>query len=219
VPEISPTDCGARCLVASAGGIIYWVGVYLQGRRIRKRIKRSPNLKPKGLQERLLWLGWMIVILGWIFQPILISQGFSAPGFQIKPACTPPWTFFTGTALTILGYAATLWCYAAMGNAWRIGVDRNEKTELITSGPYHWIRHPIYSFQSLMLLGVIFLLPSLASLFFFLLHLVCVRLKSNDEESYLLITHGQLYKDYQGKTGRLIPTAASLFAPAKRNDP
>jgi protein-S-isoprenylcysteine O-methyltransferase Ste14 len=47
-----------------------------------------------------------------------------------------------------------------MGKSWRMGINPNEKTQLIVSGPYAYIRHPIYAIQSLMLLASMILLPS-----------------------------------------------------------
>src|SRR6202008_2609531 len=56
-------DLLLRRILVSFSGLVYWVGVVIQARRIRRHIGRSPNLKPRGLKERLLWAGWFIVIL------------------------------------------------------------------------------------------------------------------------------------------------------------
>ncbi len=205
-------DLLLRRAIVSLSGVVYWVGVLIQARRIRRHIGRSPNLKPRGLKERLLWVGWFIVILAWIFQPVFIAPPSTASGktlwaldFGLWTAWLTPATLATGLILVVAGYAGTLWCYRAMGDSWRIGVNKTEKNTLVTLGPYRAIRHPIYLFQILMLAGAFLLLPTILSLAILLFHFACVLVKAADEEAYLLTVHGQPYRDYLSHTGRLLP--------------
>ena len=195
-----------RRLAVGGAALIYWAGVFIHARRIRKRIGHSPNLKPRGARERLLWAGWLLVVGAWIGQPLLVVVVASPlAGFQFSHSLLLPSTLILGLALTVGGYVATLWCYRTMGNAWRIGINRQEKNQLVTQGPYRWIRHPIYAFQAVMLAGGILLLPTLCSLAILLIHLVCVFAKARDEETYLLTVHGDAYRGYLSRTGRLFP--------------
>jgi protein-S-isoprenylcysteine O-methyltransferase Ste14 len=86
-----------------------------------------------------------------------------------------------------------------------MGVNRAEKTTLITCGPYRIVRHPIYLFQLVMLLGVTLLLPAPLTLVILIVHLACVLVKAADEEAYLRSLHGQEYLAYLARTGRLLP--------------
>ena len=147
----------------------------------------------------------MLVVGLWIGQPLLIGNTSHLPGFQISEPLLIQVSLIVGLVLTVGGYVATLWCYRIMGNAWRIGINRQEKNQLVTQGPYRWIRHPIYAFQAVMLAGGICLLPTICSVAILLIHLVCVLAKSRDEETYLLTVHGDTYRDYQSRTGRLLP--------------
>jgi protein-S-isoprenylcysteine O-methyltransferase Ste14 len=197
-----------RRAIVSLSGIVYWVGVYIQARRIRRHIKRSPNLKPRDLKEHLLWLGWFVVIMIWILQPWFTRTSPShektlAVGLW-SPLVTPV-TFILGLLIVIAGYAGTLWCYRAMGDSWRIGVNKSEKNALVTLGPYRSVRHPIYLFQIVMLAGALLLLPTVLSAAILLLHVVCVYIKATDEEAYLLGLHGPNYENYLKRTGRLLP--------------
>jgi len=110
-----------------------------------------------------------------------------------------------GIGLVLAGYAGTLWCYAAMGDTWRIGVNRKEKTTLVSLGPYRFVRHPIYLFQIIMLVGALLLLPTPLSVFILLLHLGCALIKAADEEAYLLGVHGDHYRAYMEQTGGMVP--------------
>jgi len=194
-----------RRIVASASSLIYWGGVWIQARRVRKQIGRSPNLKPRGLKEKTLWLGWFVVIAVWVGQPFLVGGAASKPGLSLLAGLLHPAGLVLGIALVVLGYASTLWCYAAMGNTWRIGINAKEKTMLVRRGPYRHVRHPIYLFQIVMLAGVALLLPTPVSFFILALHCLCVLLKAADEEQYLTSVHGDAYRDYVSGTGRLLP--------------
>jgi protein-S-isoprenylcysteine O-methyltransferase Ste14 len=195
----------ARGIIVLAAALLYWGGVMFHAYRIRSRIGRTPNVKPRGLRERLLWLGWLGVIALWILQPLLLHHHSRTGLLQLLPSLISPWIFIVGVLLILAGQAATYWCYVAMGNSWRMGVDKKEQTVLIMHGPYRAIRHPIYLFQILILLGAAFLLPTLLSLFVLLLHLTCVLCKALDEERFLLNKHGAAYHDYCARTGGFLP--------------
>jgi len=198
-------DLILRRAVVTASGVIYWAGVFVQARRIRRHIGHSPNVRPRTPKEKILWLGWFLVILGWIGQPVAIHTGALGWFAQISPALVNPLTLALGIILIAGGYAATLWCYAIMGDAWRMGINQKEKNSLITRGPYGRVRHPIYLFQIVMLAGAALLLPTPLSLAVLLVHVVCVLIKAVDEETYLLGVHGDDYRNYMSRTGRLMP--------------
>jgi len=194
-----------RRAIVSASGVIYWIGVWVLARRVRKQIGRSPNLKPRGTKEKLLWVGWLLVILVWVGQAFVVKAENAWPGVMFFPALLNLPLFLSGSILVIGGYGCTLWCYAAMGNTWRIGVNQNEKTTLVERGPYRAIRHPIYAFQLVMLAGAALLLPTILSFAILALHYLCALIKAGDEENYLKTVHGQAYVDYMARTGRLLP--------------
>jgi protein-S-isoprenylcysteine O-methyltransferase Ste14 len=192
-------------LVVFASGLVYWAGVWVQARRVRHRIGRSANVRPKGAKEKILWGGWFAVVAVWLIQPFLGLGGNA--GFLLHLNSTFMGVPFqaAGVFLVVAGYLGTLWCYAAMGDTWRMGINRKEKNTLVRSGPYRLVRHPIYGLQVVMLAGVALLLPSLLSLLVLAVHLSCVWVKALDEEAYLLTVHGQDYRDYLTQTGRLFP--------------
>jgi len=194
-----------RRAIVTSSALVYWAGVWFQARRVRRRIGRSPNLKPRGAKERVLWVGWMLVVAAWLGQPFVAGGANSLFAWRLWPAFLHPAVFVAGLGLVLAGYAGTIWCYVAMGDAWRIGVNRKEHTALVAVGPYRFVRHPIYVFQIVMLAGALLLLPTPLSLFILALHFGCVRIKAADEESYLLGQHPEVYGNYLRSTGRLLP--------------
>lgn len=184
--------------------LVYWVGVFVQAHRISRQIGRSPNVRPRGSKEKLLWLGWLAVIVGWLGQPFLLGDpdgGF----FSLVFILLHPVGLVLGIGMVVSGYAGTLWCYSALGNAWRMGVWRRERTILVDRGPYRFVRHPIYLFQTIMLSGVLILLPTPFLIVLLGVHIACVFIKALDEESYLLDVHGPEYRHYLSRTGRFLP--------------
>ena len=193
-----------RQAVVAGSGMVYWAGVLILARRVRQQIGRSPNMTPRGAKERVLWLGWLLVIAVWIGQPFFVGEK-AWPLVRLCPLLTHVAVMISGLVLVVTGYAATLWCYAIMGSAWRIGVDAQEKNALVTTGPFARVRHPIYALQVVMLAGALCLLPTLCSLMLLAFHLACVWLKAADEEAYLIATHGEAYRAHIVRTGRLFP--------------
>ncbi len=188
-----------------ASGLIYWIGVLVQTFRLKQRTGKSAHLRPKGLKERLLWMCWLFVITGWIGQPLVVRIGGKNPLFSISDLLLTDVGKAIGLLFLISGYAGTIWCYRILGDSWRVGVNRKERTHLITTGPYRFVRHPLYAFQIMMLVGAGLLLPTLYSLFILVVQMLSVRIKAADEENYLLAVHGATYKEYVSATGRLLP--------------
>ena len=69
-----------RKAFVGGSGLIYWAGVLIQARRVQKKIGRSPNLTPRTAKERMLWIGWLLVVAAWIGPPFF-AGGENAPAF------------------------------------------------------------------------------------------------------------------------------------------
>jgi len=202
---MSSADLFPNRSVVFASALVYWVGVYFQARRIRRRIGQSPNVKPRGSKEKLLWAGWVVVVIMWLALPFLACRDHAWPGLRCSPSICGPIGFTLGCSLVGAGYAGTLWCYAAMGSAWRMGVNRTERTALVTQGPFQFVRHPIYLGQIVMLMGVAALLPTPISFAVLGIHTVFCVIKAADEEDHLRTVLGDEYRDYLSRTGRFFP--------------
>ncbi len=194
-----------RQIVVLMSALLYWGGVIIYAYRVRKHIGRSPNLRPGGLKEKLLWSGWFFVIAAWMGQPLVIKKFGDSIIFSFIDPFFRPEGIFLGIFTALFGYAGTLWCYSTLGDHWRIGINKREKTVLIKHGPYRFVRHPIYLFQTLILTGMACLLPTPFSLIILLIHVISVVIKALDEETYLTSIYGFEYKDYFSQTGRFLP--------------
>jgi protein-S-isoprenylcysteine O-methyltransferase Ste14 len=73
---------------------------------------------------------------------ILLSR-FGA--FRASGAHTNPWGAATGVLLFVVGLGFAIWARVHLGRNWGTPMMQREKPQLVTSGPYRLMRHPIYS--------------------------------------------------------------------------
>jgi protein-S-isoprenylcysteine O-methyltransferase Ste14 len=64
-----------------------------------------------------------------------------------------PWTQGVGLALFLSGLALALWARIRLGRNWGTPMSQKVDPELVTTGPYRYVRHPIYSGLMLGMLG------------------------------------------------------------------
>ena len=88
-----------------------------------------------------------------------------------------------------------------MKNSWRIGIDTETKTELITAGLFQLSRNPIF-FGSL--IGLFLTTPNALTGLFLILGYVLIQIQIRLEEEFLTDQHGQKYTEYKQKVRRLI---------------
>src|SRR5664279_3635206 len=64
-----------------------------------------------------------------------------------------PWVEALGIALTVAGMAFAIWARAYLGGNWSSNVTLKVGHQLVRTGPYRWVRHPIYSGLILAMIG------------------------------------------------------------------
>jgi protein-S-isoprenylcysteine O-methyltransferase Ste14 len=65
--------------------------------------------------------------------------------FRGRGVDTDPWRVGVGLALFVTGLALAIWARMRIGRNWGTPMTQKDDPELVTSGPYHLVRHPIYS--------------------------------------------------------------------------
>jgi protein-S-isoprenylcysteine O-methyltransferase Ste14 len=146
---------------------------------------------------------------GFLFVAALLAAG-AAPILQavgvLAPAVDTPALQAAGIALYVAGAAGTLWAQLAMGNAWRIGVDEDARTELVGAGPFRWVRNPIFSAMTVATVGLALVVPNLLSAVAVAALVVALEIHVRlVEEPYLTRVHGDRYLRYAAGTGRFVP--------------
>lgn len=119
-----------------------------------------------------------------------------------------------GLGLGVLTVPVVHWVLGTLGRNVTETVLTRERHELVTGGPYRWVRHPLYTtgltlFLALGLMaGSWFVLLATVIAFALLRVLVIPR-----EEQALLARFGERYRAYISRTGRLLPRVRGGSAP------
>lgn len=107
----------------------------------------------------------------------------------------------------VLLFASLTWILVAqmqMGNAWRIGIDEENPTDLVTGGIFQLSRNPIFLGVRLNFLGLFLILPNAITLTIWLLGDVMLQIQVLLEEDFLLGAHGDAYQRYAQQVRRWI---------------
>lgn len=118
----------------------------------------------------------------------------------------PPAALATGLVVAWIGIAVRVWAIAALGRAFRTTVEVDPGQEVVSSGPYRWVRHPSYTGLLLIVLGFGVASGSwLALAVCALLPLPAVLRRIQVEEAEMTAVLGERYRAYQARTRRLLP--------------
>lgn len=115
---------------------------------------------------------------------------------------------WSGLVVGVLAIAGVHWVLGTLGRNVSETVLTKERHELVTGGPYRWIRHPLYTtglvlFLALGLMAGSWLVLCAAVLAYLPLRLLVIP----REEQALLARFGERYRAYMRDTGRLLPRA------------
>jgi len=166
----------------------------------------------KRIQETSGWLGgnWypILYLIGVLFMVNFRFLGrFGIPRDKLAISLLPT-TIVLNLIIVILLSAGLLVAIVArrtLAKNWSGAVALKEDHELITTGLYQYVRHPIYTGMLLMILGTALSLATLGAAIGFLIIMVGVLLKLRQEEALLTKHFAQNYLAYKNRTKTLIP--------------
>ena len=185
----------------------YWLIVGAMSWRVRRRTRRLAGVVPEQKLERRMWLVWVPMVVLWMALPMVALHGHAeplgVPGWAREGACAIARGIASVVAIGAL--VATIECWKRMGRNWRMAVTPGERTELVTTGLYRSIRHPIYALSMLLVAATAIVLPTWPMIAIALLNVTLVNLKARNEERHLLAMHGDAYAAYLAGTGRFLP--------------
>jgi protein-S-isoprenylcysteine O-methyltransferase Ste14 len=171
-------------------GALYWI-VAAQSAKTDRR--REP------LATRLPFIAQMIVtaILLWPHE---------WPGWLDLKVIGGGWTrFWIAVVVMALGLALAIWARRTLGDNWSGTVTVKEGHELVQTGPYRWVRHPIYTGILLMILGTGLAGGKVHALLAFPIALIALWLKSRLEERWMVAEFGARYEAYRKSSSAIIP--------------
>ena len=141
-----------------------------------------------------------------------LAAGLAAPLLAIAGVLEPVGALETslvqgaGIVLAVAGYVLTLASQISMGDSWRIGVDPEERTDLVTGGAFGIVRNPFFAAMIPVAAGLALMVPNVMALAGIAGLLAAVEIQVRViEEPYLMRTHGSTYRDYAARVGRFFP--------------
>ena len=105
----------------------------------------------------------------------------------------------------VAGLALAIWARVTLGRDWSVNVTLKEGHELVTSGPYASIRHPIYTAVILLAIGLFLLVESLGAAIGVAVFALGCWIKLRQEEALMTGQFPDSYPAYMARTRRLIP--------------
>lgn len=115
------------------------------------------------------------------------------------------WVFILGALLTWAGVAFAIWARYHIGRFWSASVALKTGHELIRSGPYSRIRHPIYTGILLALAGTTLAVGCYRGIVAFAIILISLVRKSKQEEALLAGQFGTAFDEHRRHTGFFLP--------------
>lgn len=156
--------------------------------RRESRLSRLSHFGPLLLAGLLIWLPRVgIPVLGERFLP------YGA------------WPYWTGAALTAAGLLFAVWARNHIGTNWSATVTIKERHELVTTGPYSIVRHPIYTGLLLAFAGSAMARGEWRGVLAVVIAAVALWRKLRREERWMQEQFGDAYLTYEKRVAALIP--------------
>jgi protein-S-isoprenylcysteine O-methyltransferase Ste14 len=163
-----------------------------------------------GLTQRF-WLARLVIAALVIFALVRLATGTAHYTrtlpilFEFRELFTlPPFLGWTAAILTALGIAFAIWARIHLGSNWSAAPAMKKDHVLVISGPYRWVRHPIYTGVMLAALGSA-LMGTFFGISVFAVASILFVSRIYREEAIMLELFPNEYPLYQARTKRLIP--------------
>ncbi|HWE97200.1 MAG TPA: isoprenylcysteine carboxylmethyltransferase family protein [Tepidisphaeraceae bacterium] len=188
----------------------YWGRVLRMAYKARRRTGRAANLVPGERLGRMLRVVWAPAVALWVVHPFLTAL-VRYPPRLLRPLYSHLAVSWTALAIAAACLGLTLVCWKKMGRAWRMGIDPSETTPLIATGPFAYVRHPIYALSQTMMFATIAMIPTPLMLVAAGVHIALLQWESRREEGHLLRVHGEPYARYRAAVGRFVPRSLGPY--------
>jgi protein-S-isoprenylcysteine O-methyltransferase Ste14 len=179
-----------------AAFVLYWLVLGLFNKKVSSSTPR--------------WSGWWVrlaIIVGVIVvvhfhrhavAGAVVSISRSA---RFRPGIPGQWA---GVGLCLAGFAFAFWARAHLGRNWGMPMSLRQDHELVTSGPYAYVRHPIYTGIMLAMIGSAVSI-SIVWLALFVFYFAYFLYSARTEEKMMLAQFPDTYPAYRRRTKMLIP--------------
>lgn len=152
----------------------------------------------KALMIPLRLVGVMLWLYPWLF--------VLAPGWILwSLVALPEWLHWMGVGGALLVLPWVAWAQQHLGNNVTPTVITRDNHQLITTGPYRWVRHPLYTGGAILFTALALIMGSWLIALVTLVGALFLLLRLPKEEAMLATRFGDTYRAYQQRTGAFVP--------------
>jgi protein-S-isoprenylcysteine O-methyltransferase Ste14 len=170
---------------------LVWLGAWLRTKKTKERVDFGSRLR----------YGAPVVLAFYL----LFGESFPFRWLELRFIPHHIFIEILAVTLTALGIALAIWARFYIGENWSSAVTIKVGHQLIRTGPYALVRHPIYSGLLLAMVGTALARREPRGLLAFVLLWLGFWIKSRMEEGFMRKTFGEEYAEYSRSTGGLVP--------------
>lgn len=171
---------------------------------VQPRLQRELESSEPPSDRRTRWLlAWIAAGLGGLVVGVVIVPQWMAPW---RIGLSSVWRG-VGIPVVLVGLRLFHQSLKALGKSWANSDHPHANSQLVTDGPYRWVRHPYYSATFLLLAGISLMADQWPIAVGSTILSILLGLRAGREEIHLAERFGVPYLDYQSRTGMFFPKA------------
>ena len=117
----------------------------------------------------------------------------------------PEWVRWLGVMLGVVVVLGIYWLFSSIGSGITPTSATRKEHELVTTGPYRWVRHPLYTIGSSMFIAFGMMADNWFVMLLGILAFFAMASRTPKEEANLIEKFGDEYREYMKNTGRYLP--------------
>jgi len=121
----------------------------------------------------------------------------------------PEWVRFLGIGVAIVNDVLLYWLFSSIGSGISPTSATRKEHKLSTSGPYRWVRHPLYTVGSMLFISFGMMADNWFIAALGILAFIAMAKRTPQEEANLIEKFGDEYREYMKHTGRFFPKVGS----------
>jgi protein-S-isoprenylcysteine O-methyltransferase Ste14 len=121
----------------------------------------------------------------------------------------PEWVRWIGVGIGVLCVALIYWLFSSIGSGITPTSATRKEHKLVTSGPYRWVRHPLYTVGSSMFIAFGMMADNWFIAVLGALTFMLMAIRTPKEEANLIEKFGDEYRACMKRTGRFLPRLKS----------
>lgn len=162
------------------------------GEKVSRKVDGTPMMTAIKLGGLLLWFSPLVYLIN----PAWMT--WSKIGL-------PEWVRWLGVLMGVLCVFGVYWLFSSIGSGITPTSGTRRQHTLSTSGPYHWVRHPLYTIGSSLFISFGMMADTWFIAALGIVTFILMAVRTPKEEANLIEKFGDEYREYMKHTGRFLP--------------